>query len=121
VIGLTTLVYGLVAELHSAKLASRHVLCVDSRLSGKPNEPCVSTPRSVSLEERDLTSVRADRRVLVPRICKTVVARNGFDRARVSRGRGTERYCSIHIQSTWGGASAPYLSDDDYAELGALV
>jgi SAM-dependent methyltransferase len=94
----------------------------DSRLERVTNEAVRQYYRDrYSLEERDLTSVRAIVGVLRAANLQNVVART-VSIERVSPvDAATERYLLDTIfKGTWGERLRPYLSDDDYAELERL-
>jgi SAM-dependent methyltransferase len=94
----------------------------DSRLERVTNEAVRQYYRDrYSLEERDLTSVRAIVGVLRAANLQNVVARTVLIERVSPVDAATERYLLDTIfKGTWGERLRPYLSDDDYAELGRL-
>jgi SAM-dependent methyltransferase len=94
----------------------------DSRLERVTNEAVRQYYRDrYSLEERDLTSVRAIVGVLRAANLQNVVARTVLIERVSPVDAATERYLLDTIfRGTWGERLQPYLSDDDYAELGRL-
>jgi len=94
----------------------------DSRLERITNEAVRQYYRDrYSLEERDLTSVRAIVGVLRAANLQNVVARTVLIERVSPVDVATERYLLDTIfKGTWGERLRPYLSDDDYAELGRL-
>jgi SAM-dependent methyltransferase len=91
----------------------------DSRLERVTNEAVRQYYRDrYSLDERDLTSVRAIVGVLRAANLRNVAART-VSIERVSPvDAATERYLVDTIfRDTWGERLRPFLSDDDYAEL----
>jgi SAM-dependent methyltransferase len=94
----------------------------DSRLERVTNEAVRHYYRDrYSLEERDLTSVRAIVGVLRAANLQNVVARTVLIERVSPVDAATERYLLDTIfKGTWGERLRPYLSDDDYAELGRL-
>jgi SAM-dependent methyltransferase len=74
-----------------------------------------------SLDERDLTSVRAIVGVLRAANLRNVAARTVLIERVTPVDAATERYLVDTIfRDTWGERLRPYLSDGDYAELGRL-
>jgi len=94
----------------------------DSRLERITNEAVRQYYRDrYSLEERDLTAVRAIVGVLRAANLQNVVARTVLIERVSPVDVATERYLLDTIfKGTWGEHLRPYLSDDDYAELGRL-
>jgi len=94
----------------------------DSRLERVTNEAVRQYYRDrYSLEERDLTAVRAIVGVLRAANLQNVVARTVLIERVSPVDAATERYLLDTIfKGTWGEHLRPYLSDDDYAELGRL-
>jgi len=94
----------------------------DSRLERVTNEAVRQYYRDrYSLEERDLTAVRAIVGVLRAANLQNVVARTVLIERVSPVDVATERYLLDTIfKGTWGEHLRPYLSDDDYAELGRL-
>lgn len=91
----------------------------DSRLERVTNEAVRSYYRErYSLEERDLTSVRAIVGVLRGADLQNVAARTVLIERVSPVDAATERYLLETImRDTWGERLRPYLSKDDYAEL----
>jgi SAM-dependent methyltransferase len=94
----------------------------DSRLERVTNEAVRQYYRDrYSLEERDLTSVRAIVGVLRAADLRNVGARTVLIERVFPVDAATERYLRDAIfRDTWGERLRPYLSDGDYAELGRL-
>jgi len=94
----------------------------DSRLERVTNEAVRRYYRDrYSLEERDLTSVRAIVGMLRAANLQNVLARTVLIERLSPVDGATERYLLDTIfKGTWGERLRPYLSDDDYAELGRL-
>ena len=91
----------------------------DSRLERVTNEAVRWYYRDrYSLDERDLTSVRAIVGVLRAADLRNVAARTVLIERVSPLDAATERYLLDTIfRGTWGERLRPYLSDDDYAEL----
>jgi SAM-dependent methyltransferase len=91
----------------------------DSRLERVTNEAVRRYYRDrYSLDERDLTSVRAIVGVLRAANLRNVAARTVVIERVSPVDAATERYLLDTIfRDTWGERLRPYLSDDDYAEL----
>jgi SAM-dependent methyltransferase len=91
----------------------------DSRLERVTNEAVRQYYRDrYSLDERDLTSVRAIVGVLRAANLRNVAARTVLIERVSPVDAATERYLLDTIfRDTWGERLRPYLSDDDYAEL----
>ena len=91
----------------------------DSRLEHVTNEAVRQYYRDrYSLNERDLTSVRAIVGVLRTANLRNVAARTVLIERVSPVDAATERYLLDAIfRDTWGEHLRPYLSDDDYAEL----
>jgi len=91
----------------------------DSRLERVTNEAVRQYYRDrYSLNERDLTSVRAIVGVLRTANLRNVAARTVLIERVSPVDAATERYLLDAIfRDTWGEHLRPYLSDDDYAEL----
>jgi SAM-dependent methyltransferase len=91
----------------------------DSRLERVTNEAVRQYYRDrYSLDERDLTSVRAIVGVLRAANLRNVAARTVVIERVSPVDAATERYLLDTIfRDTWGERLRPYLSDDDYAEL----
>ncbi len=91
----------------------------DSRLERVTNEAVRQYYRDrYSLDERDLTSVRAIVGVLRAANLRNVAARTVMIERVAPLDAATERYLLDTIfGDTWGERLQPYLSDDDYAEL----
>jgi SAM-dependent methyltransferase len=91
----------------------------DSRLERVTNEAVRQYYRDrYSLDERDLTSVRAIVGVLRAANLRNVAARTVIIERMFPLDAATERYLLDTIfRGTWGERLRPYLSDDDYAEL----
>jgi SAM-dependent methyltransferase len=91
----------------------------DSRLERVTNEAVRQYYRDrYSLDERDLTSVRAIVGVLRAADLRNVAARTVLIERVSPVDAATERYLLDAIfRDTWGERLRPYLSDDDYAEL----
>jgi SAM-dependent methyltransferase len=94
----------------------------DSRLERVVNEAVRRYYRDrYSLDERDLTSVRAIVGVLRAANLRDVAARTVLIERVSPVDTATECYLLDTIfRGTWGERLRPYLSDDDYAELGRL-
>jgi SAM-dependent methyltransferase len=94
----------------------------DSRLERVTNEAVRQYYRDrYSLEERDLTSVRAIVGVLRAADLRNVGARTVLIERVFPVDAATERYLRDAIfRDTWGERLRPYLSDGDYAELERL-
>src|SRR5882762_1709177 len=94
----------------------------DSRLERVTNEAVRQYYRDrYSLDERDLTSVRAIVGVLRASNLQNIAARSVLIERVSPVDAATERYLLDTIfKGTWGEHLRPYLSDDDYAELGRL-
>ena len=94
----------------------------DSRLERVTNEAVRQYYRDrYSLDERDLTSVRAIVGVLRAADLRNVAARTLVIERVSPVDAVTERYLLDAIfRGTWGERLRPYLSDDDYAELERL-
>ena len=94
----------------------------DSRLERVTNEAVRQYYRDrYSLDERDLTAVRATVGVLRSVNLQNVAARTVLIERVSPVDEATERYLLDTIfRHTWGERLRPYLSDDDYAELGRL-
>jgi SAM-dependent methyltransferase len=94
----------------------------DSRLERVTNEAVRQYYRDrYSLDERDLTSVRALVGVLRAANLRNVAARTILIERVSPMDAATERYLLDTIfRDTWGERLRPYLSGDDYAELGRL-
>jgi len=94
----------------------------DSRLERVTNEAVRQYYRDrYSLEERDLTAVRAIVGVLRATDLRNVAARTVLIERVSPVDAATERYLLDTIfKGTWGEHLRPYLSDGDYAELGRL-
>jgi SAM-dependent methyltransferase len=94
----------------------------DSRLEGVANEAVRQYYRDrYSLDERDLTSVRAIVGLLRAANLRNVAARTILIERVSPLNAATEHYLLDTIfRGTWGERLRPYLSDDDYAELGRL-
>jgi SAM-dependent methyltransferase len=94
----------------------------DSRLERVTNEAVRQYYRDrYSLDERDLTSVRAIVGLLRAANLRNVAARTVLIERTSPVDPATERYLVDSIfRDTWGERLRPYLSDDDYAELGRL-
>ncbi len=91
----------------------------DSRLERVTNEAVRQYYRDrYSLDERDLTSVRAMVGVLRAANLRNVSARTVLIERVSPVDTATERYLLDAIfRGTWGERLRPYLSEDDYAEL----
>jgi hypothetical protein len=91
----------------------------DSRLERVTNEAVRQYYRDrYSLDERDLTRVRAIVGVLRAANLRNVAARTVLIERVSPVDAATERYLLDTIfRDTWGERLRPYLSDDDYAEL----
>jgi SAM-dependent methyltransferase len=91
----------------------------DSRLERVTNEAVRRYYRDrYSLDERDLSSVRAIVGVLRAADLRNVAARTVLIERVSPVDAATERYLLETIfRDTWGERLRPYLSDDDYAEL----
>jgi SAM-dependent methyltransferase len=91
----------------------------DSRLERVTNEAVRRYYRDrYSLDERDLTSVRAIVGVLRAADLRNVAAQTVLIERVSPLDAATERYLLDTIfRDTWGERLRPYLSDDDYAEL----
>jgi SAM-dependent methyltransferase len=94
----------------------------DSRLERVTNDAVRQYYRDrYSLDERDLTSVRALVGVLRAASLRNVTARTVLIERLSPVDTATERYLLNTIfRDTWGARLRPYLSDDDYAELAHL-
>jgi SAM-dependent methyltransferase len=94
----------------------------DSRLERVTNEAVRQYYRDrYSLDERDLTSVRAIVGLLRAANLRNVAARTVLIERVSPVDAATERYLLDTIfRATWGERLRPYLSGDDYAELGRL-
>jgi SAM-dependent methyltransferase len=94
----------------------------DSRLERVTNEAVRQYYRDrYSLEERDLTSVRAIVGVLRAADLRNVGARTVLIERVFPVDAATERYLrDAMFRDTWGERLRPYLSDGDYAELERL-
>jgi SAM-dependent methyltransferase len=94
----------------------------DSRLERVTNEAVRQYYRDrYSLDERDLTSVRAIVGLLRAVNLRNVAARTVLIERVSPVNAATEHYLLDTIfRDTWGERLRPYLSDDDYAELGHL-
>jgi SAM-dependent methyltransferase len=91
----------------------------DSRLERVTNEAVRQYYRDrYSLDERDLTSVRAIVGVLRAADLRNVAVRTVLMERVSPLDAATERYLLDAIfRDTWGDRLRPYLSDDDFAEL----
>jgi SAM-dependent methyltransferase len=91
----------------------------DSRLERVTNEAVRQYYRNrYSLDERDLTSVRAIVGVLRAASLRNVAARTILIERVSPVDAATERYLLDTIfRDTWGARLRPYVSDEDYAEL----
>ena len=120
VIGLSTLLRspGRIALGQSSLLPDMY-FAWDSRLERVTNEAVRQYYRDrYSLDERDLTSVRAIVGVLRAADLRNVAARTVLIERVFPVDAATERYLLDTIfRDTWGERLRPYLSDDDYAEL----